>query len=154
MNLSYYESPLGTLTLMEENGSLTAVHLERVEPPKGCRPAETPLLSRARRQLWEYFEGKRKSFDLPLAPAGTPFQQEVWLRMSEIPYGQTATYSQLAAKAGHPTAARAVGGACHSNPIAIILPCHRVVGSTGKLTGYAGGLPMKEALLALEQRDI
>ena len=154
MNLSYYESPLGTLTLMEENGCLTAVHLERVEPPVGCRPAETPLLSRARRQLWEYFEGRRKSFDLPLAPAGTPFQQEVWQLMAQIPYGQTATYGQLAAQAGRPKAARAVGGACHSNPIAIILPCHRVVGSTGTLTGYAGGLPMKEALLGLEQRSL
>lgn len=150
MNASYYESPVGALTLFEENGALTGVHFGRLPLPKGCREAESPLLSRARRQLWEYFEGKRTAFELPLAPAGTPFQLEVWRAMAAIPYSKTATYGQLAARVGRPNAARAVGGACHCNPIAIILPCHRVVGSNGSLTGYAGGLSIKEALLALE----
>ena len=95
----------------------------------------------------------RKEFDLPLAPKGTAFQQAVWAEMNKIPYGQTRTYGQLAAAIGRPKAARAVGGACHCNPIAIIQPCHRVVGSSGKLTGYAYGVEMKEYLLELEQQD-
>lgn len=150
MNAVYYQSPVGPLTLIEENGALTGVQFGRATLPAGCRVAETPLLSRARRQLWEYFEGKRTEFDLPLAPAGTPFRRAVWAAMARIPYGQTATYGQLASAVGSPRAARAVGGACHANPLAILLPCHRVVGSTGSLTGFAGGLPVKEQLLALE----
>ena len=107
----------------------------------------------ARRVLVNGAEVKltRKEFDLPLAPKGTAFQQAVWAEMNKIPYGRTRTYGQLAAAIGRPKAARAVGGACHCNPIAIFQPCHRVVGSTGKLTGYAYGVEMKEYLLELEQ---
>ena len=99
----------------------------------------------------EYFAGARREFDLPLAPKGTPFQKAVWAEMCRIPYGETRTYGQLAAAIGRPSACRAVGGACHSNPIAILQPCHRVVGRSGRLTGYAYGVEMKQYLLELEQ---
>ena len=117
-------------------------------PRKVC---ETPLLQEAEEQLNEYFAGARREFDLPLAPKGTAFQKAVWAEMNKIPYGETRTYGQLAAAVGKPKASRAVGGACHCNPIAILQPCHRVVGSTGKLTGYAYGVEMKQYLLELEK---
>ena len=94
-----------------------------------------------------------REFDLPLAPKGTPFQKAVWAEMNKIPYGETRTYGQLAAAVGKPKASRAVGGACHCNPIVILQPCHRVVGSTGKLTGYAYGVEMKQYLLELEKQE-
>lgn len=111
----------------------------------------SPVLVQAAAQLAEYFAGQRQSFTIPLAPRGTPFQQEVWRALCAIPYGQTRSYGQLAAALGRPSAARAVGGACRRNPIWLMIPCHRVVGASGSLTGYAGGLERKKALLALEQ---
>ena len=111
----------------------------------------SPVLAQAAAQLAEYFAGQRQSFTVPLAPRGTPFQQEVWRALCAIPYGQTRSYGQLAAALGRPSAARAVGGACRCNPIWLMIPCHRVVGASGSLTGYAGGLERKKALLALEQ---
>lgn len=111
----------------------------------------SPVLAQAAAQLAEYFAGQRQSFTVPLAPRGTPFQQEVWRALCAIPYGQTRSYGQLAAALGRPSAARAVGGACRRNPIWLMIPCHRVVGASGSLTGYAGGLERKKALLALEQ---
>lgn len=111
----------------------------------------SPVLAQAAAQLAEYFAGQRQSFTIPLAPRGTPFQQEVWRALCAIPYGQTRSYGQLAAALGRPSAARAVGGACRRNPIWLMIPCHRVVGASGSLTGYAGGLERKKALLALEQ---
>ena len=111
----------------------------------------SPVLAQAAAQLAEYFAGQRQSFTVPLAPRGTPFQQEVWRALCAIPYGQTRSYGQLAAALGRPAAARAVGGACRRNPIWLMIPCHRVVGASGSLTGYAGGLERKKALLALEQ---
>ena len=106
------------------------------------------------RQLRAYFAGELETFDLPLAPQGTPFQLGVWRRLCEIPYGQTISYGELARRLGNPNASRAVGLANGSNPIPIVIPCHRVIGSNGKLTGYGGGLPIKEKLLALERRQL
>lgn len=113
----------------------------------------SPLISEAVRQLEEYFAGTRTVFDIPLRPSGTEFQRRVWDALREIPYGQTRTYGEIARVCGCPNAARAVGGACHNNPISIIIPCHRVVGANG-LTGYAGGLDKKKALLELEVRTL
>ena len=145
------DSPLGMLCLEEEGGALTRVTLGLPGPEAVLE--ETPLLLRACQELREYFAGERLYFDLPLAPKGTPFQKAVWAEMCRIPYGETRTYGQLAAAIGRPSACRAVGGACHSNPIAILQPCHRVVGSTGKLTGYAYGVEMKQYLLELEKQE-
>ena len=102
-------------------------------------------------QLEEYFAGRRRQFDLPLAPAGTPFQQRVWRALLDVPYGETISYGELASRIGQPTASRAVGLANGSNPLPIVIPCHRVIGASGKLTGYGGGLPIKQQLLALER---
>lgn len=138
-------SPFGLLTLAEENGKITALHF-------GGNAANdaSPVLDEAETQLREYFAGTRKSFDLPLAPAGTPFQRAVWDALCAIPYGETRTYAQIAAAVGSPKACRAVGMANNRNPIAILIPCHRVIAASGSLTGYAGGLDIKKALLALE----
>jgi len=105
-------------------------------------------------QLHSYFAGELEAFDLPLAPEGTPFQQSVWRNLCEIPFGKTISYGELAQRIGNPKASRAVGLANGSNPIPIVIPCHRVIGSNGKLTGYGGGLPIKEKLLALERRQL
>ena len=113
---------------------------------------KSELLQRTEAQLSEYFEGKRHEFDLPLKPSGTEFQQRVWAALMDIPYGETRTYKDIAIAAGCPKGYRAVGMANHNNPISIIVPCHRVIGSGGKLTGYGGGLPVKEYLLGLERK--
>ena len=149
MDLWYWNSPLGPLCLTQEGETLISLQFCDAVPTD--MPGPTPLLAEAQRQLEGYFAGARTSFDLPLAPHGTPFQQAVWAALLDIPYGETRTYGQIAAAVGRPRASRAVGGACHCNPIAIIVPCHRVVGSSGALTGYAGGLDKKSALLALER---
>ncbi|MEM7050736.1 MAG: methylated-DNA--[protein]-cysteine S-methyltransferase [Acidobacteriota bacterium] len=115
---------------------------------------ENPLLAEAKGQLDEYFAGERRRFDLPLAPRGTDFQLQVWDQLLEIPYGETRTYGDLAAAHGGPGAARAVGQANHNNPIGIIIPCHRVIGSGGKLVGYASGLERKKQLLELEGAEV
>ena len=151
MDLWYWNSPLGPLCLTQEEGSLVSLQFCPAVPQD--IPGPTPLLAEAQRQLEEYFAGARTSFDLPLAPHGTSFQQAVWGALLDIPYGETRSYGQIAAAVGRPKASRAVGGACHCNPIAIIVPCHRVVGASGSLTGYAGGLDLKAALLALEQKN-
>lgn len=117
-------------------------------------PADTRVLQEAFRQLHEYFSGQRREFSLPLRMEGTPFQQKAWRAMQTIPYGQTISYAEEARRAGHPTALRAIGNANHRNPIAIIVPCHRVVASHGKIGGYGGGLDRKRFLLSLECSDI
>lgn len=114
--------------------------------------ASNPLLKEAGRQLLAYLAGSLHAFDLPLSLHGTPFQQQVWAQLRTIPYGQTMTYGQLAERIGGRNKARAVGGAAHANPLGIIVPCHRLIGTGGQLTGFGGGLPMKQALLELEQR--
>lgn len=145
-------SPLGMLTLLQEGNALSALYFPGSGIPNGAEYASTALLCAAGRQLDEYFTGRRTIFDLPLQPAGTPFQQAVWQSLRAIPYGETRTYGQIAAEVGKPNAARAVGQANHNNPLPILIPCHRVVGSGGALTGYAGGLSIKKFLLDLEQQ--
>ncbi len=114
---------------------------------------ENKIIRQTIKQLDEYFRGKRKKFELPLNPKGTEFQKKVWLQLMKIPYGKTATYKDIATLIGNPNASRAVGNANNKNPIAIIIPCHRVIGSNNKLTGYAGGLDKKEKLLNLEKNN-
>ena len=137
------------MVLTEEDGALTSLYLGEKLPAGAAGP--TPLLQAAMAQLEEYFRGERTQFSLPLAPKGTLFQREVWQELTRIPYGETITYRQLAERLGRPKASRAVGHANGKNPIWIIQPCHRVVGSDGSLTGYAGGLAMKQALLDWER---
>jgi methylated-DNA-[protein]-cysteine S-methyltransferase len=144
-----YDSPVGTLWLAEENGSVTDL---RFGPIPDGTPSETPILRQALEQLKAYFNGSLQRFDLPLAPSGTPFQKSCWDALLTIPYGETRTYSDLAQAVGKPTARRAVGSANHHNPISIIIPCHRVIGKSGALVGYGGGLDVKRTLLALEEK--
>lgn len=152
-NAWHYDFPIGTVLLAEENGALTRLDfMDRDLCPAGYTMAETPLLRRAAVQLKEYFAGNRKTFDLPLSLQGTPFQMKVWQALQTIPAGTTCSYKDIAVQIGQPRACRAVGGANNRNPIAIIVPCHRVVGHNGHLTGYGGGLAIKEYLLELEKR--
>ena len=145
-------TPIGALALTAHAGMLTAIRFGTsvtVSSPDDSSAADSPVLTQAQRQLDEYFTGVRKTFDLPLAPAGTAFQRAVWDALLTIPYGEVRTYADIARALGNPGASRAVGMACHVNPLPIVIPCHRVVGKAG-LTGYAGGLHIKEALLHLE----
>jgi methylated-DNA-[protein]-cysteine S-methyltransferase len=153
------ESPVGRLSITEADGALVCIAWSDYGADHGAgdrtgdlgaQPGETPLLARAAEQLGEYFAGARRDFDLPLDPAGTPFQRRVWTEMVRIPFGATASYGALARKTG--SVARAVGGACGANPIPIVIPCHRVVGKGGALGGFSGGAgpPTKRALLELE----
>jgi methylated-DNA-[protein]-cysteine S-methyltransferase len=149
-------SPIGPLTLVAEAGQLTALYMDAQQhrPDEGLLgvpgdPDATPFAAVAC-QLAAYFAGQLTEFDLPLAPAGTPFQRRVWAALQTIPYGQTWSYAQLAGKIGQSTAVRAVGLANGRNPIALVIPCHRVIGSDGSLTGYGGGLDRKRFLLDLE----
>jgi len=151
MHYSTLSTPIGELMLTaDDDGALTAVHLPGRHPSARGLQRDDALLEPARRQLTEYFAGERTAFDLPLRPAGAPFQLRVWEALRRIPYGETASYGEIARELGHPTAARAVGAANGRNPIAIVVPCHRVIGANGSLTGYAGGLECKRALLDLE----
>ena len=144
-----YPCPLGTLAIGYTECKIVSVKLVS-ETNLPHRPS--PLSDLAAGQIMEYFQGKRKDFDLPIYAPGTPFQMAVWHEISQIPYGQTRTYGQIAAILGKPKASRAVGQAANRNPLWIIVPCHRVVGKNQALTGYAGGLEIKQALLELEQR--
>lgn len=149
MNWLAVDTPFGPMVLEGEE-TLTRLWLPNALPDNQGRGEESPLLRAARTQLLEYLSGARRSFDLPLDPAGTAFQRSVWEALRAIPYGQTRTYGEMAAAVGRPRAVRAVGQANHVNPLPIFIPCHRVVGKNGALTGYAGGLDLKGALLALE----
>lgn len=165
-----YESPVGRVRLVEKDGALTALSLAGKSSPNaflrkgeltyeeaGARLAasgavcqETELIQKAHEELGEYFSGKRREFTVPLRPEGTPFQEKVWQALRTIPYGETRTYGQIAAQIGNPKASRAVGMGNHKNPIAIMIPCHRVIGADGSMTGYGGGLDIKEFLLKRE----
>ena len=154
---SHLKSPIGTLLLSANETGLREINF----PKNGCPTTPDPdwrnddfALGEPIRQLLAYFAGDLEDFNLPLAPEGTPFQQSVWKKLCAIPYGETISYGELARRIGNPKANRAVGLANGSNPIPIIIPCHRVIGSNGKLTGYGGGLPIKEKLLALEKRQL
>lgn len=151
VNFFRYPTELGLITIAEKDGSITA--LQFGAPEMDGAETETPLLQKAHRQTTEYLSGTRKAFSLPLAPKGTVFQKKVWAALSEIPYGETITYGELARQIGNPKACRAVGMANNRNPIAVVIPCHRVIGADGSLTGYAGGLDLKRRLLLLEQRN-
>ena len=158
--VTYYTrlpSPLGTLLLVGTGDALSAIWLpsgrDRLEPDPGWIETAAAFAEPVR-QLDAYFAGALRRFDLRLAPAGTPFQQRVWQALLEIPYGETVSYSELARRIGRPSAVRAVGAANGQNPLSIVIPCHRVIGSDGRLVGYGGGLPAKSALLALERRVV
>jgi methylated-DNA-[protein]-cysteine S-methyltransferase len=148
-------TPLGTLIAIAAGGAVTGLHFDggrhapAIAPEWREEPYASPLRECAE-QLADYFAGKRQCFDLPVAPRGTPFQERVWREIAKVPFGETITYAELALRAGAPGSARAAGAATGRNPLAIVVPCHRIVGSGGALTGYAGGLPRKEKLLALE----
>lgn len=144
-----YETDLGTLTFAEKRGGLFRLYFGNADI-EGKKKA-TPLLDSAALQLEEYADGKRHEFELPIILEGTPFQMDVWSALRAIPYGQTATYKQIAQQLGNPAACRAVGMANNKNPLAIIVPCHRVVGADGSLTGYAGGIELKRRLLDIER---
>ncbi|PKW14126.1 methylated-DNA--[protein]-cysteine S-methyltransferase [Saccharopolyspora spinosa] len=150
------DSPVGPLTLVAVDGALTGLYMERQRhrpPEENFGEPDTAPFGPMIEQLQEYFSGQRNEFDLPINLIGTPFQRTVWAELCEIPYGETISYGELAERIGKPSASRAVGLANGKNPIGIIVPCHRVVGSTGNLTGYGGGLDRKQHLLDFERRD-
>jgi methylated-DNA-[protein]-cysteine S-methyltransferase len=150
----FLESPIGSLLLAGDDKGVRFLLFSNGRRPVAPEPEWTPdtgLLSDATRQLIAYFKGTLRQFDIPVAPTGTPFQQGVWTALQQIPYGETVSYGELARRLGNPKAVRAVGLANGSNPISIIIPCHRVIGSNGSLVGYGGGLATKHALLALER---
>ena len=155
---AYMESPIGRLLMLSDGENLTNLdcELEQTTPnPNWILRDDLPLFEKVRSALMRYFNGEPESFsNIPLSPKGTAFQQAIWTALRQIPYGKTASYGGLAESINNPKAVRAVGGAVGSNPISIIIPCHRVVGTNGSLTGYAGGIDKKIALLELEHIDI
>jgi methylated-DNA-[protein]-cysteine S-methyltransferase len=151
-----YETKIGKLRITEEEGKITGISTvtetdERTVSLDNVMACETKLLQEAYGQIREYLDGIRKDFALPLNPKGTEFQNRVWMKLKSIPYGETRSYLEIARACGNPNACRAVGMANHRNPIMIVIPCHRVIGVDGSLTGYGGGLALKEWLLHLEQ---
>lgn len=151
-----YESPIGPLGLYARDDELVALTLPNGGDPEpaGAIAKRNPLLVLAVAQLREYFAGERRDFDLPLAPRGSGFQERVWRELLKIPFGETRSYGDVARSIGRPAASRAVGAANGRNPIAIIVPCHRVIGANGTLTGYGGGLPTKKWLLEHERKQL
>lgn len=171
----YMETPIGRIAIEEDGRAITALYMcvgknngmeaeedkfdseyetteyELEESGRVC--CKTPLLQEAKKQLEEYFAGKRKEFDLPISSHGTEFQKKVWNALRQIPYGETRSYREIAVQIGNPKACRAIGGANNKNPIMIIVPCHRVIGADGSLVGFGGGLSAKEYLLALERKS-
>jgi methylated-DNA-[protein]-cysteine S-methyltransferase len=147
------ESPIGDLTIVATNDAIVAIEMSPARPAttaNAVREDAYPLLIEARRQLDAYFRGELNTFSLPLRPSGTNFQQRVWKALEDVPYGVTASYNDIAKAIGAPGSARAVGAANGANPLPIVVPCHRVIGSDGSLTGYGGGLDRKRKLLSLE----
>lgn len=150
MTSRWMDSPIGGLRLHAGAGLLTAIDFHAAEPRGERRP--DPVLDETERQLVEYFAGERREFDLPLASEGSEFQQKVWAELRRIPYGETASYGEIARRLGYePVISRAVGAANGANRLPIVVPCHRVIGADGSLTGYAGGVQIKERLLQLER---
>lgn len=150
MDFYMFDTPVGAMALGAEAGQLVRLYLPNTPTPR-LMSRETPLLKLGQEQLLDYLAGRRKAFDLPLAPEGTPFMQRIWAVLAQIPWGQVRTYGDIAQDMGCPGGARAVGMACSRNPLPILIPCHRVVGAGGVLTGYAGGLELKRKLLAVEE---
>lgn len=152
MDRIFFDTPAGRLGLEAEGEVLTALYLPN--QCAGMTPGNaTPLLERGRAQLLEYLRGERRTFQLPLAPRGTPFQQLVWKLLLDIPYGEVVSYRELALRTGRPRGCRAVGQANRRNPLPILIPCHRVTAADGSLGGYAGGLELKQYLLRLEESN-
>ncbi|WP_156295297.1 methylated-DNA--[protein]-cysteine S-methyltransferase [Jeotgalibaca dankookensis] len=151
MNYLIYQSPIGAYLIGADDTNILAI--DRIDETETIIQKETPLLRVAKQQLSEYFAGQRTVFDLPIKTAGTAFQQQVWQALKAIPYGETRSYKEIAAAIDNPKAVRAVGGANNKNPISIVIPCHRVIGSSGQLVGYGGGLDAKVFLLALESQN-
>ena len=145
-----YPTPIGPLCITEEDGFITHIDLPETLPFTDEREEETPLIQEAHHQLTEYFRGERRTFDLPLHPRGTDFQQRVWQALRAIPYGETRSYKQIAKAVGCPKGVRAVGGANNRNTLLIVIPCHRIIGADGRLVGFAAGIERKEFLLRLE----
>ncbi len=143
------DSPIGRLRLVSDGAALTAIDFHARGPGSPGAPADR-VLRETVRQLGAYFEGRLRTFQLPLAPQGTPFQRAVWEALLAVPYGATTSYGAIAERVGRPRAVRAVGAANGANPIPIVIPCHRIIGKSGALTGYGGGLSIKEHLLKLE----
>ncbi len=159
ISFAWMPSPLGKVLLVADGDALRGVyfHDQKYFPAieaAWTEDARSAVFREARRQLDEYFAGSRRRFDIPLAPAGTSFQRAVWKAIADVPCGATRTYGELAERIGHPGCARAAGAATGRNPISIIVPCHRIIGSNGSLTGYAGGLDRKRHLLTLERATI
>ena len=157
MNVLFFrriDSPVGPLLVAGNDDGLQVIEFHAPRHPmrrsEHWREGHHPVLQRAQAQLAEYFAGARRDFDLPLAPQGTPFQRQVWWELATIPFGATISYAMLAARLGRPSATRAVGAANGRNPLPIVLPCHRVIGADGSLTGFGGGLATKQFLLRLE----
>lgn len=149
-----HQTPAGAIVIVENGTAVTHVFFSRMAQPEHVEWGETPLLRQTASQLDEYFQGSRRAFDVPLSPQGTEFEQTVWKALQTIPYGETRSYGDVARQIGRPSACRAVGHANNRNPIGIIIPCHRVIGANGKLTGYASGLTIKQYLLELEQGTV
>jgi len=153
-------TPFGDFTVVGDDAALTAVHFPGETPPETgswgapVEVADHPILRHAAEQLSAFLAGERHEFDLPLRPHGTDFQRQAWAALLQIPYGQTRSYREQAESVGRPTAVRAVGAANGRNPIPVVIPCHRVIGSGGALTGYAGGTPLKVRLLDLESGQV
>ena len=157
MYYCYMESPVGELLLAGDTDGLKLIGFPKSKRNQGPHPGweeKREPLREVMEQLDAYFEGELKEFHLKLAPDGTPFQLRVWRALQEIPYAQTISYGELARRIGNPKASRAVGGANGRNPLAIVVPCHRVIGSDGSLTGFGGGLDTKDILLALERKNL
>lgn len=151
-HFAFYQTIIGWVGIAESEGVITDLFFGREHLLQDGIENETPTLRKAANQLTEYLNGTRQEFSLVLEPEGTPFQKTVWAALCSIPYGETRSYKQIASAIGRPTACRAVGMANNKNPIAILIPCHRVIGSNGKMVGYAGGMAAKEELLKIEKR--
>ena len=159
MTYCYLQTPIGPLLIAGEPDAVRRIEFPqngeaRRQPSGNWTETKGGVVGEAARQLKEYFAMQRTEFDLPLAPGGTEFQRAVWHQLQGIPYGETIAYGELARRVGNPKASRAVGAANGSNPIPIVIPCHRVIGSNGKLTGFGGGLPIKKVLLSLEAQQL
>jgi methylated-DNA-[protein]-cysteine S-methyltransferase len=146
-------SPVGPLTVVADDAVLVRLYLEPPGPDADLGPLDPAALTEVAGQLAAYFQGERETFDLPLHPLGSAFERAVWEQLTWIPYGETRSYGQVARAVGEPGGAQAVGLACGRNPLAVVVPCHRVVGADGSLVGFGGGLPRKRFLLDLEQRE-
>lgn len=152
--IKYMNTKIGNIAILEEDKKIIEIQIDKDIEDSNLLKEDTPLLKETEKQLKEYLEGSRKIFDVPLNPKGTKFMKQVWTALQDIPYGEIRTYQQIAEKVGNPKAARAVGMANHKNPIPIIIPCHRVIGTNGKLVGYALGMDRKKFLLEWEKKHV